>query len=246
MGGSRTDELEGSRGGAQPTSHRVVHGATLVASVAFHAGATLAVGVWLLVRLLSAQGAPAVLIPGDGAPAAPRGRSRSSCPSRGTACCPRTGPSIRWASRRDLGGGAAQAHLDTGTAGRGGDDHAERALNLADRDERMRLSPDLLSRLDRDQLQRLRVARVRQSWEDRRATTHPMELTILVTGHGTRLERRAPSPWEPSRGALRSPSASAQGGEVGTGVHDEPGDDNPDRGGRAHRLAARASRRGRG
>ena len=41
-----------------------------------------------------------------------------------------------------------------------------------------------------DQLQRMRVARVRQSWEDRRSTTHPTELTLLVTGTGPVLERR--------------------------------------------------------
>ncbi|MDP9149783.1 MAG: hypothetical protein M3O36_07595, partial [Myxococcota bacterium] len=64
-----------------------------------------------------------------------------------------------------VAGGDARPHLDTAARGHGGDLRAPvPALNLADRDDGARLSPDLLSRLDRDQLQRLRVARVRQSW----------------------------------------------------------------------------------
>src|SRR5258708_8416111 len=97
-------------------------------------------------------------------------------------------------------------HLDTGAAGRGGEARVRSpALNLADGDERMRLSPDLLSRLDRDQLQRLRVARSRASWEDRRSTTHPGELTLVTSGAGGVRERRPPPPWAPSPGALDSP-----------------------------------------
>jgi TonB family protein len=116
-----------------------------------------------------------------------------------------------------LSGGATMARLDTGATGRGGDAHVPvPALNLADGDERMRLSPDLLSRLDRDQLQRMRVARTRQSWEDRRSTTHPTELTLLVTGRGTVMERRPDSALEPSRGALQSALPSVRGGTVGT------------------------------
>src|SRR5271165_1413710 len=91
----------------------------------------------------------------------------------------------------------------------------------------MRLSPDLLSRLDRDQLQRIRVARVRQSWEDRRSTTHPMELTLIVTGPGRVLERRPSAAWSPSRGVLQSPSPSVRGGDVGAPADDGPGDRPP-------------------
>ena len=126
-----------------------------------------------------------------------------------------------------IAGGETVARLDTGTAGTGGDPSARtRALNLADRDEQMRLSPDLVSRLDRDQLQRLRVARVRQSWEDRRSTTHPTELTLIVTGPGTVLERRPDSLAAPSRGVLQSPSPSVRGGEIG-GPGDEGEGDHP-------------------
>jgi TonB family protein len=131
-----------------------------------------------------------------------------------------------------VSGGATVAHLDTGKPGHGGDAHVlVPALNLADGDERIRLSPDLLSRLDRDQLQRMRVARARQSWEDRRSTTHPTELTLLVTGTGTLLERRPSSPAEPSRGTLQSPSPSVRGGSLGATTPGEPGETEHPRGG---------------
>jgi TonB family protein len=113
--------------------------------------------------------------------------------------------------------GDAIARLDANGAGHGGDAATrERALNLADRDERARLSPDSLSRLDRDQLQRLRVARVRLSWEDRRSTLHPAELTLIANGPGSVRERRPTSSSDPSRGALESPLANARGSLLGS------------------------------
>ena len=210
------------------TSTRVVHGATLVASVAFHV--TLAVGVLLGVRFVSGQGAPAVARGSEPEPAASE-EVAIELPLTGDGVAVEERPLDPTGAPPRPSGGATQAHLDTGTPGRGGDERAERALNLADQDERMRLSPDPLSRLDRDQLQRIRVARVRQSWEDRRATTHPMELTILVTGDGTRVERRTPSPWEPSRGAVQSPSASAQGGDIGARAPEDVAELGPRAGG---------------
>ncbi len=117
------------------------------------------------------------------------------------------------------------AHPDTGSASHGGDPTDRTpAQNLADTDERMRLSPELLSRLDRDQLQRLRVARARMSWEDRRATTHPAELTLVVSGPGLIRERRTASTTEPSRGAFASPSANVRGAALGFMPSNDPGD----------------------
>jgi TonB family protein len=122
-----------------------------------------------------------------------------------------------------VAGGATVAHVDTGAAGRGGDPaSSQRAIHLTDDEEWMRLSPDLLSRLDRDQLQRLRTARERAAWEDRRATTHPTELTFLASGTGARPERRTPSLFDPSRGALASASPSTLGGDLGGAVPREP------------------------
>src|SRR5215831_17062841 len=46
------------------------------------------------------------------------------------------------------GGGEATPRLDSGHAGRGGTDTAEDpAINLADRDDKVNLSPDLMSRI---------------------------------------------------------------------------------------------------
>ena len=115
-----------------------------------------------------------------------------------------------------LVGGNAIARLDTLERGRGGDSHADQpAVDLADRDERLRLSPDLINRLDRDQIQRLRVGRERQSWDDRRATVHPTELSFVLSGTGTVRQRRPDAPTPPSRGELQSPRASAPGSSLG-------------------------------
>jgi TonB family protein len=129
-------------------------------------------------------------------------------------------------------GGDVLARLDTGALGRGGEAHvALPALNLADGDERLRLSPDLRSHLEGDQLQRLRVASGRASWEDRRSTTHPMELTLVVTGDGDVVERRPVAPTLPSRGALASPVSRAKGGEIGSNATTEAGGSGSRRGG---------------
>ena len=113
--------------------------------------------------------------------------------------------------------GDGVARFDRGTPGRGGDATArERPLHVADDAARMSHSPDALSRLDRDQIQRLRVARARASWEDRRSTTHPGELTLVTTGPGYVRERRPSAAWAPSRGALDSPPPSVEGGASGT------------------------------
>lgn len=112
-------------------------------------------------------------------------------------------------------GGATTPRVDDGVAGRGGSATGERAINLAARDDGARLSPDLLSRLDRDQHQRLRTAAIRTTHEDRRATTHPTELTFLASGAGDRPERRPSSPEDPSRGSLVARRASVLGGHPG-------------------------------
>jgi TonB family protein len=113
-------------------------------------------------------------------------------------------------------GGATVARLDTGAPGRGGEARGARATNLAAMNDSLSLSPDTRNRLDRDQAQRLRTARVRTTREDRRATTHPMELSFVATGTGEVAERRPNAERDPSRGSRVSPSApSALGGHEG-------------------------------
>ncbi|MDB5217193.1 MAG: hypothetical protein JWO86_5120, partial [Myxococcaceae bacterium] len=119
-------------------------------------------------------------------------------------------------------GGGTVARVDTGTLGKGGDATGKRAINLAALDEDLSLSPDPTSRLDRDQHQRLKTAAFRTTHEDRRATTHPMEVTFLATGTGEHAERRPNAPSDPSRGSLVSPRpASVLGGHAGTREPDE-------------------------
>jgi TonB family protein len=143
-------------------------------------------------------------------------------------------------------GGATTARLDTGAPGHGGDLTApSRAVNLGDREDRMRLSPDLLSHLDRDQEARIRSARERETMEDRRSTTHPMELVFLASGSGERQERRAPSETDPSRGGAAALEGSVQGGETGTRAQ-EHGDEEEQREVGAARLGSRASASGLG
>jgi TonB family protein len=118
-------------------------------------------------------------------------------------------------------GGATVARIDTGSPGAGGDVTGARATNLAAMNDQMKLDQDLLSRLDRDQVQRLKTAARRTTHEDRRATTNPMELTFLATGKGEHAERRPDSPADPSRGSLVSGAAAVIGGHVGSSSEDD-------------------------
>ena len=112
-------------------------------------------------------------------------------------------------------GGANLERIDTGHGGRGGDLRSRRATHLSDRDEALRLTPDPVSHLDRDQIQRIRSNSSRATWEDRRMTTHPMELTFLSSGFGDVQQRRPLSPVDPSRGAMRSADGAQHGGALG-------------------------------
>jgi TonB family protein len=214
-----------------------VHGLTIVLSVGVHAALT-AVLSFVAIRSIAAQ-------PTQASPPTPPGTGALSVelPAAGLGLAAdeqvidTTGDPPRITAGQDV------ARLDTNSAGRGGMASVrDPALNLADRDERMRQSPDLMDRLDRDQLQRLRAARVRTSWEDRRSTTHPAELTLVVTGTGNVLERRPESRTDPSRGALASPQPKVSGAAPGAMVDGVDGD----RGAEGTRAGSRESAPGAG
>ncbi len=117
------------------------------------------------------------------------------------------------------GGGEAMPRLDSGHAGRGGTDTSPTpAINLADRDEELLLSPEVMSRLDRTQIQRIRASRRRASREDWRASREPMELTFIAEGHDPRRirpEHRTPSEHDPSAGARGWGPVQRLGGALG-------------------------------
>ena len=115
------------------------------------------------------------------------------------------------------GGGEGTPRPDMDAQGRGGTDtSAQPALNLSDRDDATLLSPDVRSRFDRSQIQRVRSGRARASREDWRASREPMELTFLASGgDGARHERRDPSAFDPSAGAVSALAAGRVGGALG-------------------------------
>jgi TonB family protein len=110
---------------------------------------------------------------------------------------------------------------DQGRRGHGGTAEVrDPAMNLADRDDELLLSPEERSRLERNQIQRVRSALYRASHEDWRASREPMELTFLATGRSpdsTRPERRAPADRDPSQGARESGAPRHAGGALGAG-----------------------------
>lgn len=115
----------------------------------------------------------------------------------------------------DPNGGAAVPRLDQGLHGRGGEATGQPALNLADQDDGLLLSRDLLSRMDRSQVQRLHTSKIRTSLANRRAAWEPMELTFLASGKGDRQQRRTFAEQDPSRGERFSAAPSVRGGELG-------------------------------
>lgn len=202
-----------------------VQGFAVAASVVLHA--VLATGAFAL-ALRSLQGREPEPPVAESPPEDPSGTVAIELPQVSEGMAVDRGPVEPTGDPPRPGGGTVVPRLDDGRSGRGGDPTVPApALNLADRDERMRLSPDTVSRLDRDQLQRLRVARVRQSWEDRRSTPHPQELTLVVTGPGLEVERRPVATTNPSRGVAQSPPPSALGGAPGAPSEEGAGDRPP-------------------
>jgi TonB family protein len=128
----------------------------------------------------------------------------------------------------DPGGGESPAHPDTDRGGRGGSRRVNTpALNLAESNEGVTLSRDPTSRVDRDQLQRLDTARVRESTEDRRSLRDPMDLVLMAMGTGRLRERRPPAERNPDRGALRAPPLQHLGAGTVQTPPDEPSGDLP-------------------
>ena len=122
--------------------------------------------------------------------------------------------------------GATTAHLDMARGGHGGDVAADRvATNFADKNDNLSRTTDMRSHQVYDQVQRLRTGDARQSWEDRRSTLAPMELTFLATGKGTFDDRRPVAATNPSLGARPTRLAVAEGGIANGSSRPERGDE---------------------
>ena len=118
------------------------------------------------------------------------------------------------------GGGPLVRHPDTEQAGRGGSRTApQSATNLASHIDPINLEPDQLTHLDRSQVQRLRTAAERRSWDDHRSTPNPMQLTFLATGPGSVRERR--SPGSAARGSVAGGVATPLGGAPGSAATED-------------------------
>lgn len=119
------------------------------------------------------------------------------------------------------GGGPLTRHPDTEQPGRGGSKTApEAATNLDSHIDPITLETDATTHLDRSQVQRLRTASARRSWDDHRSTPSPMQLTFLATGKGRLAERRALAANAP--GSITGTVAASLGGVAGGNV-DEAG-----------------------
>lgn len=105
-------------------------------------------------------------------------------------------------SERASSGPVRQPRPDTRTLGRGGTEEAsEHAVHLSDSVDGLTRETDSTLLTPASQASRLDTGDDRQSREDRRATPHPMELTFLATGVGSRLARLQPSVSDPSAGS---------------------------------------------
>ncbi|MFO0757020.1 MAG: energy transducer TonB [Byssovorax sp.] len=133
----------------------------------------------------------------------------------------RTRRRARRSSRRRIcwrAEGEATPRPDQRRSGHGGTDTVrDPAMNLSDRADPLLLSPDPISRLDRNQIQRIRSSDHRSSREDWRASKEPMQLTFLAMGQGEsdHPEHLRPSDRDPSQGARESGAPHRAGGMLG-------------------------------
>lgn len=113
-------------------------------------------------------------------------------------------------------GGKRAARPELPRSGHGGSRISSAALNLSDRVSSLALTRDTTTLADQNQLQRLATARARLSFDDRRATPNPMQLSFVATGPGTLLERRPAARFDPGHGSFFGTEASREGGAPGS------------------------------
>ncbi len=117
------------------------------------------------------------------------------------------------ASRPVPGGADSPQNIDADDAGRGGDGvGAAAVLLLLPTDAPLTLTDSTLNAIGVGQTQRIDTARVRASWEDRRATPTPRDEAFLASGTGLHRERRTLARVDAADGAERAPLPSSAGG----------------------------------
>jgi TonB family protein len=138
-------------------------------------------------------------------------------------------------------GGVRVARVDTGTAGRGGDDDTlAKARALAPRIEEDTVTPWVRDDLDGEQENRLATGQDRRGWVDRRRALQPMDLTFVASGRGFRYERHAPAVRDATRGVPTPTQATPSGSQEGAGgVHAGAGEGAPRGGDRPGAETAR-------
>lgn len=203
---------------AVPGRHRRAHVLSWTLSIGVHLAIAAGIG-WLAFRTLRAREAAEL------AAAAPHPVAPLTLPEVSEGSLLADEVIVEEGAPPEPAGGARTPRLDDGVRGHGGAGRAPSpAIHLNDRDEAITLTPDLVSHLDRDQQQRLRTASDRASWEDRRSTTNPTELTFLASGEGQHPERRPLADRDPSRGVRAAEPARALGGAIGAEASPADGD----------------------
>lgn len=194
---------------------RRAHSLAWVASLSLH-GSLVALAAWLLASSVPYARGGTLAAPAAAAPESPRVATLSTTVEVDTLFDDSKLRLPEVALEPHPSGNEPTPRPDTGRTGHGGERAAARpALNLSDRDDEIELSKDVQSRLDRSQVQRLRVAADRASRDDRRATIEPMELTFLASGDGSWHERRPLAEHDPSRGARAAALPSLEGASAG-------------------------------
>ncbi|MFZ5889813.1 MAG: energy transducer TonB family protein [Myxococcota bacterium] len=184
----------------------------LAASIAGHC-LLVAAGAWLWSAHSSSSSSPSaneiVVVEEEETPREAAGSAALGDAARDTRRVPEEPKPLRASNAH------AVARPDLTTQGRGAKQRGERATNLSSSLDPLTLQRDTPNHLDQSQVQRLRTARRRQSWDDRRATPNPMELDFVASGRGRLALRRPLAEAAPGVGALSANSPHAVGATLG-------------------------------
>jgi len=178
-----------------PHRRKMATPAALVASVALHAVIIAASARYI--RTLAAREAPPIAVE-----LSPSADPPTETPPRELGASGAPEQRVEEPKPSAMAGTTNDPRPDTRTTGHGGTrEAAEKALHLSDSVDGLTLDTDPTLLTPLSQLSRIDTGKERLSREDRRTTPHPMELTFLAVGSGSRLARLPFAPEDPSLGA---------------------------------------------